>query len=108
MRSGELKEKASPLLQNAEVFNDFWSADEVGQVMKEVGFENVTNYNMTDRVMKSSRHMKLMRWAGLPLVIISEALFHITPHFMTTNTQWDTYQEGLFKFGVTSYNVLLA
>ncbi len=88
-------------------FNDFRTADEVGEVLKQTGFKSVINLDVTTWVMKSAKQMTIMcRW-GLPVAKILAAA-HLVSSILITNSQWGTYQEGLFKSGATSYNILLA
>lgn len=88
-------------------FNDFRSAKVDAEIMKKVGFVDVQNFDKTKLVMKSARLMTIMCKAGLPPAKILSAL-HIVSPILVKNNQWGTYQEGLFRSGATSYNILLA
>jgi len=88
-------------------FNDFRTAEANAEIMKDVGFTDVQNLNKTLWVMKSAEQMRKMCKLGLPPAIILSAL-HVVSSVLVANNQWGTYQEELFKSGVTSYNVLLA
>lgn len=85
---------------------DFRTAEMVSGTMTQVGFDHVENFNATHLVMRSAHQMALMSRFGLPSAKFAEFI-HLTSHMMTTNTQWGTYQEGLFKSGAVSYHVLL-
>lgn len=86
-------------------FNDFRTAETVAEVMRETGFSDVTNTDITTQVMKSSRQMTVMCKLGvLPAKVV--AALHLVPRVMVLNTVWGTYQEGLFKAGATSYNTI--
>lgn len=83
------------------------TAQNVSQVMQEIGFASVQNVDRTAWIMKSAQEMTAMcRW-GLPVAKILSA-FRLTSPLMVLNNQWGVYQEGLFKSGAISYNVLLA
>ena len=87
-------------------FNDFRIAEKVAGAMEQTGFVDVKNLNKTDDVMNSARQMTIMCQLGLPFAKAGAAL-HLTSPILILNNQWGTYQEGLFKSGATSYNVLL-
>jgi hypothetical protein len=87
-------------------FNDFRSADQMAKVMTDTGFVNVRNINATRQVMRSARRMTIMCKVGLPPARIVGAL-GLVSKAMVLNEVWGTYQEGLFKSGATSYNLLL-
>lgn len=88
-------------------FNDFRTAQANVEIMREVRFVNLQNLDKTAWVMKSSGQMtKMCRW-GLPIAKTLSALHAVSP-ILVLNNQWGTYQEGLFRSGATSYNILLA
>jgi cyclopropane fatty-acyl-phospholipid synthase-like methyltransferase len=90
----------------AGTFNDFRSAKENAHVMNDVGFVDVQNFDKTAWVMKSAELMtKMSKW-GLPVAKALAAIHAVSP-VLILNNQWGTYQEGLFKSGATSYNILL-
>lgn len=94
-------------LEAAGCFNDFRTAEEVSEVLRNVGFSSVQNRDVTDQVMPSAEEIhKMCRW-GFPVAKLLAAL-HITSPILTVNNEWGIYQKGLFKSGATSYNVLLA
>lgn len=86
-------------------FNDFRTAEDIAQVMRDEGFLGVGSTDVTSQVMRSSEQMTRMCRIGLPPARIVAAL-HLVPRVMVLNTVWGTYQEGLFKAGATSYNTL--
>ncbi|KKQ29766.1 MAG: SAM-dependent methyltransferase [Candidatus Levybacteria bacterium GW2011_GWA2_37_36] len=88
-------------------FNDFRTAEANVEIMKEAGFVNLQNLDRTEWVMKSSGQMTKMCRMGLPVARVLSALHAVSP-ILVLNNQWGTYQEGLFKSGATSYNILLA
>ena len=88
-------------------FNDFHTAEYVTDAMRNSGFTNIENTDMTDKVMKSSREMTRMCRLGLPPAKILAAIY-LMPRVLVLNNQWGTYQEKLFRDRATSYNVLLA
>lgn len=88
-------------------FNDFRTADAVSKVLKQIGFMCVKNLDVTEWVMKSAEHMAKMCRLGLP-VAKRLAAHHLVSPILIANNQWGIYQEGLFKSGATSYNILLA
>lgn len=75
--------------------------------MKKNNFVNVENFDMTDLIMKTAKQMKNMCQLGLPGARFGRKI-NLVSQIMQDNTEWGTYQEGLFKTGVTSYNVLVA
>lgn len=88
-------------------FNDFRTANAVGEVMRAKGFTNVTNFDRTENVMKSAREMtRMCRW-GLPVAKVLATFGAVSP-IIAKNNQWGLYQEELFKSGATSYNILVA
>lgn len=87
-------------------FNDFQTANQVSSIMRNIGFMEVTSYNKTNLVMRSSRQMTNMCKWGLPVAKATTNL-HLTSPVLVQNNQWGLYQEGLFNSGATSYNVLL-
>ncbi len=86
-------------------FNDFRTADQIAEVMSNTGFSGVRNINATKQVMRSSRRMTIMCKAGLIPARVVGAL-GLVSRAMVLNEVWGTYQEGLFKSGATSYNLL--
>lgn len=92
----------------AGVFNDFCTVKASEEIMKEVGFVNLKNLDMTEKIIKSAEQMtKMCRRLGVPAAKALSAVHAVSP-IMVPNNQWGTYQEGLFKSGAISYNVLLA
>lgn len=91
----------------AGAFNDFRSAGQVAQLMSESGFVNVRNRDTTDLVMRSAKQMRAMCRLGLPGARLGRRIGVIS-QVMEDNTAWGVYQEGLFRSGVTSYNILTA
>jgi len=91
----------------AGVFNNFRTAQEVTDLITDAGFNRVANTDDTHLVMRSSNQMDFMCRLGLP-----EARFvhniGLISQTMVDNTAWGTYQKGLFKSGVTSYNIISA
>lgn len=88
-------------------FNDFRSANQNVEIMKDIGFVNLQNFDKTSWVMKSAGQMtKMCKW-GLPVAKVLSAA-HVVSPVLVLNNQWGTYQEGLFRSGATSYNILLA
>lgn len=93
--------------KTAGAFLDWGTARRLTQVMENEGFSDVQNLDRTEWVMESSRQMaKMCRW-GLPTAKALSALHLVSP-ILVTNNQWGIYQEGLFKSGATSYNIVLA
>lgn len=91
----------------AGAFNDFRTARANAEIMKEAGFINVQNLDKTVQIIKSAEQMtKMCRW-GLPTAKALSVL-HVVSPILVLNNQWGTYQEGLFKSGAISYNILLA
>lgn len=88
-------------------FNDFRSAQANIEIMREVGFVNLQNLDKTAWVMKSAEQMTRMCKWGLPVAKTLSSV-HLVPPILVLNNQWGTYQEGLFRSGATSYNILLA
>lgn len=109
-RSDISQEEARQMQVGQEVagcFNDFRSAKANVEIMEKVGFVNVRSLDKTDQVMKSAEQMtKMCKW-GLPVARVLSAAHIISP-ILIKNNQWGTYQEGLFRSGATSYNILLA
>lgn len=101
------KEQLQVGFRAAGAFNDFRSADEVAEEMRKNGYVDVENRVVTDLVMKSAKQMKAMCQLGLPGAKFGRHIGLIS-QIMEDNTQWGVYQEGLFKAGVTSYNILTA
>lgn len=91
----------------AGAFNDFRTAGEVDSSMRDEGFEMLTNLNVTNLIMESSRQMASMCRTWMPAAKAAVTL-RVTPKLMLSNQHWGTYQEGLFKSGAISYNILLA
>lgn len=88
-------------------FTDSRTSDQIADILKDTGFGNVRNNNFTDKVMKSAEEMtKMCRW-GLPVAKVLSSL-HLTSPLITKNNQWGLYQEGLFRSGATTYNILSA
>lgn len=105
--SDEEKRQMEVGLSVAGCFTDFRIAKDVCNIAENVGFVNVRNIDQTESVMRSSREMTNMcRW-GLP-VAKTLAAIHIASPLLILNNQWGLYQEGLFKSGATSYNILVA
>lgn len=91
----------------AGAFNDFRTSDEWEKVMIQAGFENIKNRSVTQLILRSSEEMTNMcRW-GLPVAKALSAIKLVSP-IIATNNQWGLYQEGLFRSGATSYNILTA
>ena len=88
-------------------FNDFRTAQANIEIMKEAGFVDLQNLDKTTWVMKSAEQMTKMCRLGVPVAKLLSSL-RIVSSILVLNNQWGTYQEGLFRSGVTSYNVLLA
>lgn len=88
-------------------FNDFRTAEAVSKIMQNKGFADVRNLEFTKYVMRSAREMTAMCKLGLPVAKVLSAL-HITSPLLIPNNEWGIYQEGLFRSGTTSYNVLVA
>lgn len=88
-------------------FNDFRTPEANIEIMEKTGFINLQNFDKTDLVMKSAEQMTRMCKKALPATKILVAL-HLVPPFLIPNNQWGTYQEGLFRSGATSYNILAA
>lgn len=88
-------------------FNDFRTAEANTEIMKKAGFVNLQNLDKTAWVMKSSEQMTRMCRVGLP-VARALSVAHLVSPILVLNNQWGTYQEGLFRSGATSYNILLA
>lgn len=87
-------------------FNDFRTPEANIEIMKKAGFVDLQNFIMTNLVMKQAEQMTKMCKRALPATKFLVAL-HLAPPFLIPNNQWGTYQEGLFKSGATSYNILL-
>ena len=105
--SDEEKRQMQVGLSVAGCFTDFRIANDVCNVARNVGFVNVKDIDKTEDVMRSSRQMANMcRW-GLPIAKTLAAL-HFTSPILILNNEWGLYQEGLFKSGATSYNILVA
>jgi tocopherol O-methyltransferase len=86
-------------------FSQLRTADEIRQIMENSGFVNVKSYDYTGYVMESSRQMaKMCKW-GLPMARLLASM-HLVDPVLVKNNQWGLYQEGLFRSGATSYNVL--
>lgn len=88
-------------------FNDFRTARSNIEIMEEAGFMDLQNLDKTAWVMKSAEQMTKMCRVGLPVAKALSAL-RAVPSILVLNNQWGTYQEGLFRSGATSYNILLA
>jgi len=105
--SEEEKRQMQVGLSVAGCFTDFRTAKRVCDIAKNNGFVNVENIDHTKSVMRSSRQMTNMcRW-GLPVAKALAAINAASP-LLILNNQWGLYQEGLFKSGATSYNILVA
>lgn len=105
------EEQKKQMLVGQEVagcFNDFRTANENAQLMEKAGFINVQNLNKTEWVMQSAEQMaKMCRKLGVPAAKVLSPL-HKNFQLILKNNLWGTYQEGLFRSGVTSYNILVA
>ena len=101
------REQLNVGLRAAGTFNDFRSAGQIAELMEKSGFTNIRNLDTTDLVMESAREMHNMCRLGLPGAKIGHKM-KIISQIMVDNTAWGVYQEGLFKSGVTSYNILVA
>lgn len=88
-------------------FNDFRTATSNIEIMQEAGFVDLQNLDKTAWVIKSAEQMTRMCRLGLPIVKALSVLHSVSP-ILVLNNQWGTYQEGLFRSGATSYNILLA
>src|SRR3989344_70134 len=105
--SDEEKRQMQVGLSVAGCFTDFRIAKDVCNIASNAGFVNVRNIDHTQSVMMSSRQMTNMcRW-GLP-VAKTLAAINVASPILILNNQWGLYQEGLFKSGATSYNILVA
>lgn len=87
--------------------NDFRTAEANVKIMEKTGFVDLQNFNKTEQVMKSAEEMTKMCKKALPATKIGVFL-GLLPRFLIKNNQWGTYQEGLFRSGATSYNILVA
>lgn len=105
--SDEEKRQMEVGLSVAGCFTDFRIAKDVCNVAKNVGFVNVENIDQTEAVMRSSREMTNMCKWGLS-VAKALAAIHAASPLLILNNQWGLYQEGLFRSGATSYNILVA
>lgn len=90
----------------AGAFNKIETADKIRRLMEEAGFEDTNVFEANHLVKKSARQMTRMCKLGLPFARLGHKL-GIVSQIMVDNTQWGTYQEGLFDAGVTSYNVVV-
>lgn len=105
--SDEEKKQMQAGLSVAGCFTDFRIAKDVCNIAKNVGFVNVENIDHTETVMRSSMQMTNMSRWGLPVAKTLAAINVVSP-ILILNNQWGLYQEGLFKSGATSYNILVA
>lgn len=105
--SDEEKRQIQVGLSVAGCFTDFRTAKDVCNIGRNVGFVNVRNIDQTEAVMRSSREMTNMSRWGLPVAKELVALHAASP-LLILNNEWGLYQEGLFKSGATSYNILVA
>ena len=101
------KEQLDVGFRAAGAFTDFRSADEIEQIMKGCGFDDVQNQDVTALVMRSAKEMRIMCQLGLPGAKLGNKM-GIISQIMVDNTAWGVYQEGLFKDKVTSYHILSA
>lgn len=105
--SDEERRQLTVGLNAAGTFTDFRTAKEVSKIMEEADFLDIQNLDKTEWVLESARQItRMCRW-GLPAAEILSALRLVSP-ILVTNNQWGIYQEGLFRSGATSYNILLA
>lgn len=88
-------------------FNDFRTATSNIEIMQEAGFVDLQNLDKTAWVIKSAEQMTRMCRLGLSIANVLSVLHLVSP-ILVLNNQWGTYQEGLFRSGATSYNILLA
>ena len=91
----------------AGAFNDFRTANQVGEIIEEAGFSNLQNIDRKDLIMKSAIQMRDMCIWGLPVAKSLKKMGFVSD-IMVTNNEWGTYQQGLFESGATSYNILIA
>lgn len=93
-------------LKTSGAFKDSKTAEEVEEIMREVGFGEINAMDLTDKVLPSAAEMTQMcRW-GYP-VAKALAKLRLTSPVIVMNNEWGLYQEGLFRSGVTEYNVIL-
>lgn len=102
----EQKRQLEVGLRTSGAFKDSKTAEEVGEIMQKLGFEQVQAIDLTSKVLPSARDITNMcRW-GYPVAKILARVGAVSP-VMVLNNEWGLYQEGLFRSGVTEYNVIL-